>query len=198
MWSVNSPPFASELQLPSAFELTDFTPGMVKSFAKYLHKLEYMNVPICAIQINSYGGDACCLSAVMSLMSEYRKKGIKFCGVVPGFAFSAGALVFLFCDEGFKFMGDSASLMLHQVQLSHGSDRLSSIKSYADSTHGFQKETFEKISRHLKKKKDWMTKELVKKGEDWYISAKEAQEMGLSQVGLPTFNLTLRAEFSVL
>lgn len=197
MWNPETPPFV-RVDLPNAFEITEFSPHMVKSFSNYLSKLYANSVPICVLNINSCGGDADCLYSCISLMAEYRKRGLEFCGVVPGFAYSAGAIMFLFCNEGRRFMGETATTMLHQLQMGSGHDRLSSHRVNVETAQIQQNALFETISKHLKKKKDWLTNQLKSKNhEDWYLSAKDAAALGLAEIGLPTFNMRVQCQFSV-
>lgn len=198
MWNFEAPNFLGEPDLPNAFEVTNFNAATVKSFSNYLSRLQSQGIPIAVINVNSYGGDAGYLAAMLSLMDGYRARGMCFCGVVSGVAYSAGALIFLFCDNGRRYAGSLANLMLHQLQLSGPDERLSSAKNNTDASKAQQDALFQKISKHLKKKPDWLSKELARRGnEDWYFSAQEAAEIGLAEVGLPQFNVRVAAEFSI-
>lgn len=198
MWNVTQPNFIGDLDLPSAFEITEFSQGALKSFGKYLQNLYVKEVPYAVLNINSFGGDCAVMQGMLSLMESYRKKGIKFCGVVSGFAFSAGAVIFLFCDNGFRFMGNNATLMIHDSQSGHPQDRVSSMKKYADFIHAQDELLNEKLSLHLKKPKKWLTNELSKRNlDDWYITASEVKELKLAEIGLPEFNVVVTTEFEI-
>lgn len=198
MWNVEQPGFIGKVDLPSAFELVDFTPAALKAFSKYVHEVYSHDVPYVVINISSFGGSVGCMSGFMSIIETYRKKGLVFVGSVTGYAMSAGAVIFLFCNEGFRFMGPSARLMFHNTYSGHDYDRISAIKSYADFEHKQDEEINQKLSLHLKKGKNWLRAQMKKQtNNDWHLTAKESEDLGLCKVGIPTFELRIGAEFQI-
>lgn len=199
MWTIEQPSFIGDITLPSAFEVVEFTASALKAFGKYLHSIYQSSFPYAILNISSDGGDVGVMCGFLSLMESYRKKGVVFVGVVKGYAFSAGCAVFLFCDNGFRFMGPAAHIMFHNSQGSHHYTRLSSMKKYSEFYVKYDDQINEKLSLHLKKGKTWLSNQLKKEShDDWMITAEQANELGLCNIGLPDFNLKLSAEFSIV
>ncbi len=198
MWSITKPNFVNELDLPKPFNVGEFSPAAVNSFSRYLENVYNSEVPIASLRITSDGGDVGSMNGFFSLMEEFRNRGIKFAGFVPAYALSAGAAVFLFCDSDYRWMGPSATLMIHNSQIAFPGDRISSVKNFSDFVHSQDEIMNQKLSLHLKKRKDWLDKELKKRHDnDWHITAQEAQTLGFAKIGFPEFNVRISAEFSV-
>lgn len=198
MWNTSFAPFVSKLDLPSPFKLVDFTPQALDAFQKHVHGCYSNGVPFVVINITSFGGDSGCMCGFFGVIDNYRKKGLKFCGVVTGYAMSAGAAVFLYCDSGYRFMSSSAHLLFHNSQGGHDWDRMSAIQNYTEFHTKRDIEINEKLSKHLKRPKNWLCKQMKSiQGNDWYLTSSQAEELKLCTIGMPNLNLTLRAEFSI-
>ena len=196
MYNIESPSFIEGINLPPPFELTEFSAGALRAFQKYLFCIHDIGAPFACVNINSYGGDTGVMSGFISLMESYRDKGIKFIGVVTGFALSAGASVFLFCDQ--RYIGVNGILMIHDSQISVGDTRVAGVKNFADFVTIQDKSANEQISLHLKKRKGWLSAELDKhKGSDWFLNATQAKDLGLAEIGIPNFNVRISAQFEI-
>lgn len=153
-----------------------------------------MGQPILNLYIESNGGDVNVLNGFLSMMDFGRKHGLKFAGFVSGCAASAGAMVFLYCDQ--RFMGASANLMTHNIQLSiegKHPDLYSEIKF----VEAMEISIFEKLSKWLKKHKGWLKKQLQnRQNSDWNINAEEALSLQIiSQIGEPMAIVSLEPNY---
>ena len=197
MWQITKPAFA-EITTPNPFQIVDFSPAALKAFEKYLAELYENEIPYAVLNFSSYGGDVGCMAGFMSLMDSFRKKGVVFCGYVSGYAMSAAAVIFLYCDNNFRFMGRFASLMIHNTLCGHSHDRVSAMKKYADFYNKNDELVNECISLHIKKPKNWLAKQLqARSNDDWVLTAAEAKELNLCEIGTPIFNLEVKSEFQV-
>ena len=197
MWNMNICPQVRDINKPGSFTLTDFTERSLQSFTKAVHAAYDLGQPLFPIYIQSDGGYAAILYGFMSVMESYREKGMKFAGIVAGTASSAGCVIFLYSD--FRYMGKFSSLLQHSIQLSGVEGALPTIE---DQLSWYRKENDninEVISRHLKKPKDWLKNQLKKQNsDDWLISAEDALKLGMAtEIRLPSFNLSVSAEFSI-
>jgi len=196
MWNINQSPQVRDVATPVSFNLTEFSERALQAFSKVLHKAHDSAQPLLPIFIQSDGGSAAILNGFMSLMDSYRKKGMAFAGVVSGTAASAGCCVFMYCD--FRYMGEFSSCLYHSVQLGMESN-LQEARQIIE-WHGRENDRLnETLSKHLKKPKDWLKKQLKNNLlDDWYFTAQEAHELGIAtHIGTPEFNLTIRSEFSI-
>ncbi len=196
MWNIQNAPQVRDVATPCSFVLNEFTERTLQAFSKVLHKAHDQSQPLLPIFIQSDGGSAAILFGMMSLMDAYRKKGMAFAGVVSGTACSAAACIFMYCD--FRYMGEFSSLLFHSTQLCFDGN-LQESRQIVE-WHGAENDRLnEIISKHLKKNKDWIKKQLKNNLlDDWYISSQQAHELGIAtHIGTPEFNLTIRSEFSI-
>lgn len=201
-WSLDIPNFVQGINQPRSFYLTDFSPNAVKALSLRLGEAIEMGQTLFPIYIESLGGDIASLKAILSIISAARKKGIQIATITAGEAASAGAFIFCFGDEGLRFMGDHAHIMIHGIQVSSIPDgRASEQNQLFKELMREEQELLQVISSHLKgsRNKEWLKKELHKRKDiDWYINAPEAIANGIANhVGLPTFSLKLTPEISV-
>lgn len=85
----------------------------VQEFARNLYFYESDEYPNIRVNISSNGGEATALFAIISTLNELKEMwGCTVTTVVKGFAYSAGAVLFLYGDE--KEMTDMDEIMLHQ------------------------------------------------------------------------------------
>ena len=201
-WSLDLPSFVQGVIQPKSFFLTEFDPGVVRALTIRLNEAVNLGQEIFPIFIESGGGDVSSLHAILSTIISAKNKGIKISTVTAGEASSAAAFIFCLGDEGLRFMGEHARIMIHGYQASSISDaRVSEHKELFSEILKEEQETLRFISSHLKgnRQKDWLRKELDKrKDTDWFINAQEALELGITNhIGLPTFCLKLIPEISV-
>lgn len=197
MWNISQPNFVNKIDLPSPFELVDFTPVALKAFHKYLFNCHSLGLPFATVIITSFGGEIGCLDGFISLIEHYKEQGLKLCTIVTGYAMSAGAFVFLMGADSYRFMGKTATLMLHNYQIG-ATDRLSAVKGYADFCEKMNVRLNELVSKNLKKNKNWLSKIMANnKEDDLFLSAQEAEAMGLCKIGIPNLNLDVFSTFSI-
>lgn len=201
-WTIEAPSCVEKISYPNSFYLTEFSTFAIKSLQIKINEAIDNSQGVFPIHIESFGGDISALKAILSILSAAKRKGIKIATITAGHACSAGAFVFCFGDDNFRFMGDHAQLMIHGIQV-HGQleGRASEQNQFFNELIKDEQELLQIISSHLKgaRNKDWLKKELHKRKDiDWYISAKEALDLGLcNHIGLPTFSLKLTTEISV-
>ena len=200
-WHVEAPNFVEKINHPKSFYLTEFSSGATKVLGDRINEAIDLGQPIFSIYIESPGGNVSSLTAVLSIMSSARNKGLQIATICAGEACSAGALVFCFGDNNLRFIGEHATLMIHGFQAGQYPGRATEQKEYFGRVVKQETEVFEVISTHMKgaKKKNWLKSELGKRKDiDWYLNATEAIECGVaSHIGLPTFSLKLSSEISI-
>jgi len=196
MFSVQTCPQVERVSQQLIFKVTDFTESSLQSFEKCLSRAMENGQPILPLYIQSDGGSAAILYGFLSNMKSYREKGLKFAAVVSGTASSAGCCVYLYSD--YRFMGEFASLLYHSLQLNF-INPLPNAVSELNWNIQESKKMNEALSRHLKKPKDWLEKQLKKNGvDDWNIDPETALKLGLAdEIKIPQFNLQISAQYSI-
>lgn len=194
-WYISGGTHCNNIRQPKSFHLTDFTDNMLRSFQQVNAECLGAGQPILPIFIESYGGNVDIMSGVLSVMDYGRSNGLKYSTVVNGRAMSAGAMIWLYGDNDMRFIGSCGKLMLHHAATIAGG-KLPEIKTSIDLHSEDQWMLFEKISKHVKKPKDWLKKNLEKrKDRDWYLSPDEVVAENLGKKKTPTFILQVEEKF---
>lgn len=200
-WKIEAPNFVERINNPKSFYLTEFSPFAVKALNDRINEAIELGQPIFSIYIESPGGDVYSLTAMMSILSSARQKGLKIATICSGFAASAAAFIFCFGDNGLRFMGEHASIMIHGFQVGGIGGKATEQKGFLTEVVKKEDAVLQIISTHMKgnRGKEWLRKELGKrKDADWYLSAEEAKELDIANhIGLPVFCLSLVPEVSI-
>ncbi len=198
-WVIDANGFVGNINSPKTFFLEEFTPRMLRAFSSCVTDAISLNQKILPVYIESEGGSLLCLNGVLSIIDGARKNGLIIATIVAGQAMSAGAYVFLYGDKGYRFCGESATVMIHGGQLGTQCGKLSDVKSSVDSMYEMDTRLDSKISKHLGKRPDWLKKKLKSKDNtDWFLTAEEAKTEGFADfVHIPTFTVHLEANISI-
>lgn len=167
--------------------------------AKLLNDAIELNQYVFPIHIESPGGDVNSMNAMLGLIDSARGKGMKIATITSGSAMSAGALIFSYGDHGLRFIGEYGVIMFHSFSLGGLEGKVGECKHLSDQSLVDQDKIFNKISKHLKKRGDWLSKKLKSNSDyDWYLSAEEAVKEGVaSTIGLPTFSLSINVGLNI-
>lgn len=110
-------------------------------------------------------------------------------------------LAFVFCygDQGLRFMGEEATIMLHGLSSGY-EGKISEMNDYSKNLEDGQYALYEKISKHLKKHPGWLKKQMdIRKDKDWFLNAKEALELGIADhIDVPAFSVEISAEVKII
>lgn len=198
-WIFNAPGIVKGFNEPRSFFINDFSAQMVRAFSNCITDAIELSQQILPIYIESPGGDAYALQGVMSNMCAARKKGLRFATITTGQAMSAGAFVFCYGDQGLRFMGEEATIMLHGLSSGY-EGKISEMNDYSKNLEDGQYALYEKISKHLKKHPGWLKKQMdIRKDKDWFLNAKEALELGIADhIDVPAFSVEISAEVKII
>lgn len=198
-WVINNSSRASNIKSPTTFYLTQFTEESLRAFNYAVGDSIASGQPLFPIYIETLGGNVDIMNGMLSCMDSAREKGIIFSTIVSGFAASAGAMIFCYGDEGYRFMGSQARLMLHHSNII-GGGKITEISPHYSKLLADEFSLLEKISINLKKPKKWLEKLFDKeKNSDIYYSAQECVTNGIaSAIKIPTFVLSVEEKYSIV
>lgn len=195
-WILEGGPIISSFHDPKTFFVTEFTPQSLKSFENTINESLKLDQKILPIFIESEGGSSFVLNGYLSLIDGAREAGLKISTIVNGFAFSAGFFLFCYGDEDYRFIGSSATLMAHGQSLA-SEGKLADVKSYVDFQNSVEKPFLEKISKHIGKRKDWLSKKLLF-NQDWFMTSEQAVQEGIAtKIHSPIFHIETKSFVSV-
>ena len=168
-----------------------FDYDMVDAFSNSFNRALDRNPSIIPIVIDSYGGEVYCLLEMISLI---KSSPVPVATICNGKAMSCGALLFMFGTNGFRFMSEQATLMLHEV--SSGSfGKVEEVKSNTNETDRLNKMLFEMAATHIGHPEKHFLDLLHKHNHsEIYLTATEAKKHKIvNHIGVPE----LRTEVKV-
>lgn len=182
---------------PKVFWLNEFNDHTLRAFHATVTDCFSENQGILPIYIESDGGRVDIMNGVISIMDYGRKLGMKFATSVNGRAMSAGAVVFLFGDENLRYMGTNSKLLLHSGRMGI-IGKPGEVKLAADQYEEECKVLDAKLSKHLKKPKNWLQSNLKKRKDyDWVLTPEQAAAEKLCEIHTPTFLITVAETLTV-
>ena len=156
----------------------DFDIKMVRHVQEFASRLcFYQNdqKPNIRVNISSNGGEATALFAIISTLNELKELwGCTITTVVKGFAYSAGAVLFLYGDK--KEMTDVDEIMLHQC-LYYAGGSLQDHENELKRTKTIQKRIDKVITTHSDLTQQQLNK-LYKKG-DCFLDYDDCLKLGI-------------------
>ena len=141
------------------------------------------NPKIIPIVIDSYGGEVYCLLEIVSMI---KSSPVPVATICNGKAMSCGALLFMFGSNGFRFMSEQATLMLHEVSsTSYG--KVEEVKADANETDRLNKMIFEMVAKHIGLPENYFLDLLHKHNHaEIYMDSKTAKRHKIcNHVGVP-------------
>lgn len=196
-WVVNSPALVRKTEEPSYFLVHSFSDEIIEPFTQAINKAIDLDQVVFPIYIESFGGEVYTLNYLVSQIDRARKQGLKISTICNSYAMSCGADLFCYGDANLRFLGENATLMFHSASLGI-EGKIKEVKANADHVDVIGNIFYEKIDKHLKKKKGFM-KNLVYRdgGADVFVTAKEAETLGLGVIASPRFTVEVTTNTKV-
>jgi ATP-dependent protease ClpP protease subunit len=156
---------------------------MVEHFNEEFNKALTLNPKVIPVVIDSYGGEVYCL---LELISLFQSSPVPIATICNGKAMSCGAMLFMFGQEGLRFMSEHATLMVHEVS-SFNFGKVEEIKSDAHETDRLNNLIFKLAAKNIGKKENYFLDLLHKHNHaDIFMSAREAKRHNIcNHIGVP-------------
>lgn len=185
-----------DIKPPLIVRVNNFDDESVEKFAKHMTAAAETGQPIIPIVIDSYGGDVYALLAMIDIIKSAR---VPICTVVQGKAMSCGAVLASCGTEGFRFIGQNATIMMHDVSSSSSTKKSEEIKVDAKETERLNEIFYQTLARNCGKADDYFTKIAnVKHHADWYMTPQEAVRHNIvNHIGVPQLNMTVSVTFKL-
>lgn len=177
---------SNDPKIKNAVLVNEFTEFGVKSFKSDFDELNSSSLPIIPVIIDSFGGDVYSLLAMLDIMSTASKP---VATIALGKAMSCGSILLACGNEGLRFVGPNATVMIHDVAtVSFG--KIEELKSDVGEAERLNIKIFEMLNDQCDKPKGYFQKIVAeKKHTNWYLDAKEVLKHGLADhVGLPVID----------
>ncbi len=180
------------IDVPSFVYVNKFDEESVKAFTTLMMETEQRNQAVVPIIIDSYGGEAYALLAMIDVVKHCKKP---VATIVVGKAMSCGAMLFAMGSDGLRFMGPAATLMFHDVSsFNHG--KIEEIKASAEESERLNQLVFKMIARNCGHSDTYFLDAIHARGHaDWFLAPDEALKHKVAtSVRIPEFNVKVNVD----
>ena len=198
LWKSDVPGMIEEVKLrkdPVIIRVNKFDDEAAEKFhaeMAYAHNTGQKVIPVV---IDSYGGE---VYSLLSMVSAIKHSELPVATIVEGKAFSCGAVLFTFGDDGLRFMDPHATIMIHDV--AGGSlGKVEDLKAGSAEADRLNKKIYTMMARNCGKKDDHFLKITHKKGHaNWFLEPEEAKKHNLvNQIRVPALKMTVTLDIDL-
>ena len=180
---------------PVIIRVNKFDEKSAIEFAEKIASAHNTGQSVIPVIIDSYGGQ---VYSLMSMIASIKSSELPIATIVEGKAMSCGVILFSCGTEGYRYITEDATLMIHDV--SAGSwGKNSEIQASAEETKRLNEKIYKILSENSNKSEKWFNKQLNEKGRaDWFIESKEAIDLGLAdKIGMPKLEISVKLDINL-
>lgn len=166
------------VMFPVVIRVNQFNEEALEEFEEDMDDAHSTGQPVIPILIDSFGGSVYgCQAMITSILNSK----VPVATIVTSKAMSAGAVLFGFGTEGYRFMDKHASLMIHDAAQSTAG-KVEEIKADADHLDALNQSIYKRLARHLghKDENHFLLGIKEHRHADWYLNANEAKQHKLA------------------
>lgn len=181
---------------PRVIRVRGFNEKQVHNFRLRLQYAIESGQPVIPVVVDSYGGDAYGLFAIIDLL-EWAKFHTTIATVCEGKAMSAGALVLSCGEHGHRYVAPNAAVMVHEGS-GFSSGKTSEQMASAAESKRVSDQYFSLLSKYCRKPRAFFDRLLKQLGNaDAHMDAETAVKIGVAdQVGLPQLAVQVEVSFA--
>lgn len=181
---------------PIIVRVNSFDEKSLEDFEEDLDEAHTTGQSVIPVVVDSYGGSA---YGVLGFLAAIEESRLPVATILTTKAMSAGAILFCYGTEGYRFMHPHAQVMIHDVATT-SEGKIEEIK--ADSRHldDMNDTMYKRVSRHLGHKPNYLG-DLIKehKHVDWYLNAKEAKKHNIANhLRIPNFEVKVNLKMNFI
>lgn len=185
------------LELPRIIVVNNFNESDVNSFRNDFADALKTGQEIIPIVIDSYGGQ---LYSLLAMTDIIKTSTVPVATIVSGKAMSCGSILLSCGTEGYRYVGDRASVLIHPIRAgAFGNEDDINVK--AKEIKRLTKVCYRMMAKNCKLDKNYFINKMKeKRNADWYLTPKECVDINLAQhIGTPMFNISVNVgvEFKV-
>ena len=180
---------------PVVIRVNKFDEKSAKEFAEKIASAHNTGQSVIPVIIDSYGGQ---VYSLMSMIASIKNSELPVATIVEGKAMSCGVILFSCGTEGYRYITEDATLMIHDVS-SASWGKNSEIQASAEEVKRLNEKIYKILSANSNKSEKWFNKQLNEKGRaDWFIESKEAIDLGLAdKVGMPKLEINIKLDINL-
>jgi len=180
------------VSLPTVVVVNKFTEESAKVFNADMNRAFQSGQKVIPVFIDSYGGE---VYSLLSMIDTIRVSKVPVATIVAGKAMSCGALLFSFGTEGYRFMGPTSTLMIHDVSKgTHG--KIEEIKADVGEAERLNQMVFKMMAQNCGHHDSYFLDLIHDKNHaDWYLTPSDAKDHKLcNHIRLPEMKTSVSVE----
>jgi ATP-dependent protease ClpP protease subunit len=174
---------------PKIIRVNKFDEDSLEDFEEEMDEAHRTGQDVIPIVVDSYGGSA---YGILGMISSIENAELPIATILTSKAMSAGAILFCFGTEGYRFMHPEAWLMIHDVG-SYTGGKVEEIKADAKQMDTMNQRMYRRLSKHLGHSQDYIGN-LIKENHhvDWFLTAKDAKKHKIANhLYVPKFDVEI-------
>lgn len=174
---------------PIFIKVNKFDEESLDEFEEKIDEAHSTRQPVIPIVIDSYGGS---LYSCLGFLAAIESCKVPVATILTSKAMSAGAVLFSFGTEGYRFMHPHAKMMIHDVSSSMFG-KIEEIKSETKHLDEMNNDLYKRLSKHLGHDQNYIPN-LIKTNHhtDWFIDGKEAKKHNIANhLRIPSFQIEI-------
>ncbi len=185
------------VSLPRVIRVNSFNEEAVKNFSTGFSAAHQTGQPIIPVVLDVYGGEIFSLFAFVDVMKCSK---LPVATIIEGKSMSAGAALFACGTKGHRYIGEHASLMIHDMAESSKMRKVEDQKADVKENDRLNRMMFALIDESMGRPNGYIWNKVHSKGRvDLYISPEKAVKMGLADhIGIPTYNTRIEVKMEMV
>jgi ATP-dependent Clp protease, protease subunit len=175
---------------PRIVRVNSFNEEDLEDFEKDMEAAHLTGQPVIPVVIDSYGGSA---YGVLGMIATIEAARVPVATILTTKAMSAGAILFMFGTEGYRYMHAEAGMMIHDIGSWVGG-KVEEIKADAKNLDLMNRAVYKRASKAIGKEPDYLSN-LIKNQHnhvDWFLTAKDAKSHNIvNHLKVPSFEIEI-------
>lgn len=174
---------------PLTLRVVKFDEESLANFENEFEAAVNTGQPVIPIVIDSYGGSVYGCLGMINLLETCP---VPVATILMSKAMSAGAILFSFGTEGYRFMHPEAWMMIHDAGSCFGG-KVEDVKADTKQMEELNQRVYKRMSLHLGHDADYLGGMIKSKNHvDWYLTAKEAKKHNIANhLRIPNFDIEI-------
>jgi len=182
------------LDKPKVIRVNKFDEDALEEFEEDMDEAHQTNQPIIPVVIDSFGGSA---YGCLGMLAAIEAARVPVATILTSKAMSAGAILFCWGTEGYRYMHPDAWLMIHDVGSFTGG-KVEDIKADAKMIDDMNQRMYKRLSKKLGHKEEYIGT-LIKEHHhvDWFMTAKDAKKHNITNhLKVPSFEAEITLTYN--
>ena len=194
-WTSSISPLIKEVELrknPVIIRVNKFDDESAKAFSDEIALAHNTGQKVIPVVIDSYGGQ---VYSLMSMISAIKNSDLPVATIIEGKAMSCGAVLFSFGEQGYRFIDENATVMIHDVS-SMDMGKVEELKAKAKEADRLNTIVYTMMAQNCGKADDYFMKIVDKKKHaDWFLDSKQAKKHGLANhIRVPSLGIVISVD----